>query len=98
MPITVILDNLIASGKIPPLVAVFIYQTGERNRELGCSQPFSDFAAKELVPWVRKNYRVSPKPEHVTIGGMSAGGRVAAVCGSLPKGRFVKLVSFFVRL
>ena len=81
MPITVILDNLIASGKIAPLVAVFVYQTGERNRELGCSQPFSDFAAKELVPWVRKNYRVSPKPEHVTIGGMSAGGRMAAYCG-----------------
>jgi enterochelin esterase family protein len=81
MPVTVILDNLIASRKIPPLVAVFVYQTGERNRELGCSQPFSDFVAKELVPWVRQNYRVSPKPERVIIGGMSAGGRMAAYCG-----------------
>lgn len=80
MPVTVILDNLIARGKIPPLVAVFIYQTSERNRELGCSQPFSDFVAKELVPWVRKSYLVSPKPEHVTVGGMSAGGRMAAYC------------------
>jgi enterochelin esterase family protein len=30
---------------------------------------------------VRENYRVSLKPEHVTIGGMSAGGRMAAYCG-----------------
>lgn len=81
MPVPVILDNLIASGKIPPLVAVFVYQTGERNRELGCSQSFSDFAAKELVPWLRKNYHLSPKPERVIIGGMSAGGRMAAYCG-----------------
>jgi len=81
MPVPVILDNLIASAKIPPLLAVFVYQTGGRNRELGCSQPFSDFVAKELVPWVRKNYHVSAGPTQVTIGGMSAGGRMAAYCG-----------------
>jgi enterochelin esterase-like enzyme len=81
MPITVMLDNLIAGGEIQPLVAVFIYQTLERNRELGCSEPFSDFVAKELVPWVRKSYHVSEDPARVTIGGMSAGGRMAAFCG-----------------
>ena len=81
MPVTVILDNLIASEQIPPLVAVFVYQTRERLRELGCSQPFSDFVAKELLPWVRENYHVSPEPGRVTIGGMSAGGRMAAYCG-----------------
>ena len=62
MPVPAILDHLIATGKIPPLVVVFVYQTAERNGELACSEPFSDFLAKELVPWVRKNYNVSPEP------------------------------------
>jgi enterochelin esterase-like enzyme len=94
MPVTVILDKLIANGMIPHLVAVFVYQTGERNRELGCSQPFSDFVAKELVPSVRKNYHVSPEPERVIIGGMSAGGRMAAYCGLRHSEVFGNVLSF----
>jgi enterochelin esterase-like enzyme len=81
MPVPVILDNLIASGKIPPLVVVFVYQSAERNRELSCSEPFADFVAKELVPWVRNTYRVSPEPTRTIISGISGGGLMAAYCG-----------------
>ena len=82
MPVPVILDNLIAMDKIPPLVVVFVYQSDERDGELwSCSDPFADFVAKELVPWVRKKYQVSREPARATIGGMSAGGLMAAYCG-----------------
>ncbi len=81
MPITVLLDNLIATRKTPPLVGVFVNQTRERLRELGCSPSFSDFVAKELVPWMRKHYHISREPTRVIIGGMSAGWRMAAYCG-----------------
>jgi enterochelin esterase-like enzyme len=81
MPIPVILDNLIAQQKIPPLVAVFVYQSQARNQELACSQPFAEFLAKELVPWLRDHYRVSDAPGRTIIGGWSAGGLMAAFCG-----------------
>ena len=61
-PVPVILDNLIADKKIPPLVTVFVYQTAERNKELACSETFADFVAKEMIPQVRKDYRVSAEP------------------------------------
>jgi len=54
MPIPTILNNLTADRTIRPAVAVFIYQTNERLLELGCSQPFCDFVADELIPWIRK--------------------------------------------
>jgi len=81
MPIPTILNNLIADRTIRPAVAVFVYQTTERLRELGCSQPFCDFLSDELIPWVRKRCRVSEDPVRVLVGGMSAGGRMAAYCG-----------------
>jgi enterochelin esterase family protein len=79
-PGPVILDNLITDKKLPPLVAVFVDHI-ERNKELACSEPFADFLATELVPWVRKNYRVRPEPGRVIVGGMSLGGLMAAYCG-----------------
>jgi enterochelin esterase family protein len=82
MPIPVILDNLIAQRTIAPLVAVFVFQGEDRNLELSCSPPFADFMAKEVVPWARSNYRVSAAPDRTIIGGWSAGGLMAAYCGS----------------
>jgi enterochelin esterase family protein len=81
MPTTRILENLAADGTIPSLVTLFIYQSRERDRELGCSEPFAQFLVRELLPWVRKNYHVASEPARVVIGGMSAGGRQAAFCG-----------------
>jgi hypothetical protein len=52
IPLPTILDNLIASQKIMPLVAILIHNESQvtRNRELGCDAIFTDFLAKELVP------------------------------------------------
>lgn len=75
-----ILDNLTAEKKIPKLTALFVYQTAERDKELGCSKPFADFLADELMPWMRKNYHVGSEASHVIIGGASRGGLMAAYC------------------
>jgi enterochelin esterase-like enzyme len=81
IPTPTILDNLIAKGKIPPIVAVLVDNVAKRNRDLLCSAPFADFLANELVPWVRKLVHVSPDPSRVVVCGSSAGGLCAAYCG-----------------
>jgi enterochelin esterase-like enzyme len=77
----VILDNLITKQQIEPLVAVFVDNTARRSRELSCSDPFTDFVSKELIPWIRQNFHVSTDPERVIVGGLSQGGLAAAYCG-----------------
>lgn len=83
IPLPTILDNLIASRKITPLVAVLIHNESQatRNRELGCDEQFTDFLAKELVPWARKSYRIGANPMRTIVAGASLGGVAAAYCG-----------------
>jgi len=81
LPTPTILDNLIASKKIPPTVAVFVNGGESRNRDMAFSSGFTDFVATELVPWVRKKYRITTNPAKCVIGGMSLAGHGAAYCG-----------------
>jgi enterochelin esterase family protein len=74
------LDNLIAAGLIPPLVAVMV-DNPERMRELSCSSAYADFLAQEIVPWARANYHATDRPEQTIIGGSSQGGLQAAFVG-----------------
>jgi enterochelin esterase-like enzyme len=76
VPTPVILDNLIAAKRMPPVVAVMIGNVA-RATELPCNPTFADFLATELVPWLRRNYNVSTDPRSVTIGGSSYGGLAA---------------------
>ena len=71
------LDNLIAAGLIPPLVAVMV-DNPDRFRELACTPAYSDFLAQEIVPWARANYHATDRPEQTIIGGASLGGLAAA--------------------
>src|SRR6266498_1466790 len=75
----VTLDNLLAAGKIPPLVVAGVQNISSqtRMRDLDCSDEFASFLAKELVPWARKTYRVYNDPAHTIVGGMSLGGKMA---------------------
>ncbi len=75
-----ILDNLIGQKKIPPIVAVFVYQTERRNKELACDEKFADFVANELIPQVRKDFHVSSDPDHVIVSGLSLGGLMSSFC------------------
>ena len=74
------LDNLIAAGLIPPLVAVMV-DNPDRWRELSCSSVYADFLAQEIVPWARANYHATDRPEQTIIGGASLGGLQAACTG-----------------
>src|SRR5947207_1843603 len=74
------LDNLIAAGVIPPLVAVMV-DNPDRFHELACSSEYDDFLTQEIVPWARVNYHATDRPEQTIIGGVSLGGLAAACVG-----------------
>jgi enterochelin esterase family protein len=83
----VILDNLIAKRRIPPVAAIFVgYPTSKpgqnaQDEEAGGSEAFGDFVVKELLPWVHARIHVTSDPRRVIIGGASAGGHQAAFVG-----------------
>lgn len=72
-----VLDNLIYEEKIPPIAAVFITQTEERNNELACNDEFVSFVINEVMPFAREHYNLSIKLEDNIIGGLSLGGLIA---------------------
>ena len=75
IPATTILDNLIAAGKIPPVVAVFVATpigAGIREKEYYANDSFAEFMVKELLPQIRSKYSLNPKPEETTLVGLSA--------------------------
>ncbi|WP_405064374.1 alpha/beta hydrolase-fold protein [Kribbella sp. NBC_01505] len=80
MPTT--LDNLIAEGKIPPLVALFVGGRADRRTdELTPTEPILDFVTGELLPWARRRWGVSDDPSQCVVTGASLGGLTAAFIG-----------------
>ena len=75
-----ILDNLISEKRVPPLVAALVShpRLSTRNLELSCSDAFTRFLAEELIPWLRKSFRITEDPGFTVIGGSSNGGLGAA--------------------
>jgi enterochelin esterase-like enzyme len=74
------LDNLISAGRIRPVIASFLSSPGTRPADLGpnAGPAFGDALVRELLPWLRNQYRISTDPRDVVIGGYSAGGAGAA--------------------
>jgi enterochelin esterase family protein len=70
------LDNLIASGKIEPLIVVFVDPV-ERRREYGTNDRYVAFLEKELVPWVDGHLRTLQGPEKRGVMGASMGGLIS---------------------
>ncbi len=91
----VTLDNLLAAGKIPPIVVVGVrnIKSLPRKQALDCSDEFAKFLADELVPWARKTYGVYDDSSHTIIGGSSLGGKMATYCGLKYSGIFGKVLS-----
>ena len=79
VPTPVILDNLLAKGLIPPIVAVVVDNPTptSRNVEMACNPRFADFLASEVVPWVRENYHVTKDAGKTIVAGSSFGGLAA---------------------
>ncbi len=79
-PTPTILDNLLAEGLLPPLVAVMLGNAeGGRTRELSCYPPFTDFLTQELLPWARRSYHLTTDPARTVVAGASLGGLAAAL-------------------
>ena len=83
VPTPVILDNLIAAGKIPRTVAVLIANPSQavRTEELTANPKFADFLAQELVPWIKVHYNVTHDPGKTVVAGSSLGGLAAVYAG-----------------
>jgi enterochelin esterase family protein len=71
-----VLDNLVASHRIPPVVSVFIgWALGSRSPELCRPSPaFGRFLVEELLPWMERTYKVRFRPERTMLVGASCGG------------------------
>jgi len=73
------LDNLIAAGRIPPLVAFFLYSPEAiRDTELSPSPATTALVTSTLIPWARRRYGISADPAVTTLAGSSRGGLMAA--------------------
>ena len=80
-----VLDHLIESEAIAPLLAVFIsppnrHQPEMPNRatEYGLNPDYARFMAEELVPFVQQRYRTVEQPAARLVAGPSFGGLVSA--------------------
>lgn len=81
-----ILEELFFTKKIPPIIAVGIYCSDERQREYGTvRQPdykgrgdkagaYATFITNELLPYLYRHYRISELAEDRAIAGFSLGG------------------------
>ncbi len=78
-----VLDNLIVSGRIEPLVAVFV-PPGERQREYAGDrkEALAEFICAELLPWLCRRYRVSHQPRLRATVGASNGGNISLWLGT----------------
>jgi len=80
MPLPLILDTLARRALAPAFVAVLIDDGGgaERIADLGNAMRMVTFLERQLLPWVRRSWRVTTDPSRVVITGSSAGGLAAA--------------------
>lgn len=93
IPTPLILDDLIAAGRLPPTVGVFVNHQGQRFRDLRCSSAFTQFLATELVPWVRSEFRATNRADRTVVAGASLGGLAAAFAGESNPHVFGKVLS-----
>ncbi len=80
-----VLDNLIADGRIQPVIAIFIdprtdirnSATSMRMLDYAMSDSFVNFLIKEVRARILKTYRVKPSPAETAIMGASLGALIS---------------------
>lgn len=75
-----VLDNVIASGRVPPFAAVMIGNV-DRGAELPCNPDFLAMLQGELLPWLAGETGVKPEASRTVVAGASYGGLAAMYCG-----------------
>lgn len=78
--VATLLDNLIADGLLPPLVALMPDSLDSNTRwdELTCDDRFVDYLARELLPWAAGRWPVAEAPSRTVIAGQGLGGLMSA--------------------
>ncbi len=91
----IVLDNLIFSGQIKPVIAVFIdprnpsnLNLNRRSDEYTANNKFANFVADELVPVIDSNYKTDTTAEVRAILGTSLGGWNSAFFGYYRSDKF----------
>jgi len=72
-----ILDNLLAEGKMKPMVVVMPYGNpggGFYTTVSGDADPYYKYFFEDLVPYLETNYKVKNSPEFRAYAGLSMGG------------------------
>jgi len=100
MGITSMLDDLITSGAIPPMVVVFASEFGGPYPDAECSdsldgrERFDTYVAKQLVPYVDTHYRTIAVPAARALLGNSQGGYCSVALWSHHPDVFASAISF----
>jgi enterochelin esterase-like enzyme len=100
----VILDNLLADGRLAPLIVVMPYgyttrlEEGQRRRGAAdYKTDMEEFAVDfigDLIPQVESRYRVLADREHRAIAGLSMGGGQSLAIGLSHPGMFTAVAAF----
>lgn len=95
IPTPTILDNLIATGQIPPIRAVFINTPTPslRAKELTPNKPYADFLANELKPWLCHAHHLCPDASNTILTGSSFGGLASMYIAFKHPEQFGKVLS-----
>jgi enterochelin esterase-like enzyme len=75
-----LLDNLIADGRLPPLVALLpdSLDSDVRWDELTCDSRFTNYLLRELLPWAARRWPLTNDPARTVLAGQGLGGLTAA--------------------
>lgn len=84
---TIVFDNLIHKGEMPPTIGIFLNpgtfpaaEPGQKSRSNRSfeydtlSDQYARFVIEEVLPMVGKDYNLTADPEERAIGGISSGG------------------------
>jgi enterochelin esterase-like enzyme len=84
-------DLAISNGEVEPLIIVGMYNTKARVREYtptwvprlggGRADRYGRFLIEEVKPFIERQYRTLPGPQHTGLGGSSLGGLVSLYLG-----------------
>ncbi|MBB5937396.1 enterochelin esterase [Streptomyces zagrosensis] len=88
--VATLLDNLIADGRLPPLIALLpdSLDSDTRWSELACNDRFVRFLSDELLPWAAARWPVTDDPARTVLAGQSLGGLMAAYAAVRAPHRF----------
>ncbi|WP_149275187.1 cupin domain-containing protein [Pareuzebyella sediminis] len=106
--VPVVFDNMIAQGKMPVTIGLFIdpghsidsvqaatpWKSSNRSFEYDeISDRYGKFLLEEMIPELRKKYAISDRPEMRAIGGISSGGICAFTAAWFFPDQFGKVMS-----